>query len=60
MGSIILSDASESQLKESMGAVRKTDFSRPTIFDLREQKPYKTVDIGQDGTLVSADLYGRV
>lgn len=46
------------QGKEGNGSDR--DFSQPIAFDLRIQKPNKTIDIGQNGISLSLDACGRV
>lgn len=38
----------------------RRDYSAPVTFDLSTERPDKTVDIGKDGTWVSADPLGRV
>jgi hypothetical protein len=36
------------------------DFSQPVVFSVDEKRPNKTVDIGRDGTSVSAETFGTV
>lgn len=50
MGSIII----EAELQHGI------DFSQPSFFDLRTNKPNKTIDIGRDGLSLSLDAKGRV
>lgn len=38
----------------------RRDYSAPITFDLSTERPDKTVDIGKDGTWVSADPLGRI
>ncbi|KAL8302492.1 hypothetical protein RB597_002719 [Gaeumannomyces tritici] len=38
----------------------RRDYSAPVTFDLSTERPDKTVDIGKDGTWVSADPFGRI
>ncbi|OAF99316.1 uncharacterized protein CC84DRAFT_1200017 [Paraphaeosphaeria sporulosa] len=47
----------ESDSQKGSDAFR--DFSKPATFDLRRQKPDKTVDIGLDGVSLSLDACGR-
>lgn len=36
------------------------DYSQAIVFDLRKEKPKKTIDIGHAGTSLSLDACGRV
>lgn len=52
----------ETQVNGSSGGVKTLDrdFSKPLSFDLGVRRPNKTVDIGINGTSVSADPLGLV
>jgi hypothetical protein len=56
MGSIVV----EPELPANCPLGKGVDFSRPCLFDLKKQKPNKTVDIGKDGLSLSLDAKGRV
>jgi hypothetical protein len=56
MGSI----AVEPELLDDFPLAKGVDFSRPCLFDLKKQKPDKTIDIGRDGLSLSLDAKGRV
>jgi hypothetical protein len=52
--------AVEPELLDNCPLGKGVDFSRPCLFDLKKQKPDKTVDIGKDGLSLSLDAKGRV
>lgn len=45
----------------SLSSTQERDYSTPEVFDPKHgKKANKTIDIGQNGMTLSANIYGRV